>query len=107
MATSNQSLTSADRILSCDQPEGVAVDAAGNIYVADHPSKSVFVYAAGANGNVAPIRVISGSKTTLTYPWGIAVDGRNRIYVTNIATPKSVSIFAADANGDVGTDTAA
>ncbi|MGA8325122.1 MAG: hypothetical protein WB757_03480, partial [Candidatus Cybelea sp.] len=38
---------------------------------------------------------------TLTYPWGIAVDGRNRIYVTNIATPKSVSIFAADANGDV------
>ena len=42
-------------------PNDVAVDASGNIYVANYVGNSVTVYAAGATGNVAPIQDISGS----------------------------------------------
>ena len=55
-----------------DFPNDVAVDASGNIYVANGGnaySNSVTVYAAGATGNVAPIQDISGSMTGLVYPF--------------------------------------
>ena len=47
---------------------------------------SVTVYAALANGNVAPIRTIAGRSTQLSYPTGIAVDGSGHIYVANPGT---------------------
>ncbi|MGA8097543.1 MAG: hypothetical protein WB810_02665 [Candidatus Cybelea sp.] len=37
-----------------DRPIGVALDAAGNIYVASNGNNSVNVYAAGSSGHVAP-----------------------------------------------------
>jgi hypothetical protein len=50
-------------------PAGVAIDIGNNLYVAnaDRAGASILVFSAdGANGNVAPIRVISGPSTTLT-----------------------------------------
>jgi hypothetical protein len=44
----------------------VAVDAAGNIYVADGDPSYATVYAAGATGDVAPVRTIQGRRTKLT-----------------------------------------
>jgi hypothetical protein len=56
-------------------PSGIAVDASGKIYVsdADRSRGRVLVYAAGANGNVAPSQVIEGKKSRLSGPRGIAV----------------------------------
>lgn len=90
-----------------DNPQKIAVDAKRNVYVANtandgSPSgnnPSVTVYAAGANGNATPIRTIAGPNTGLTVPFGIALDDRRNIYVTNYS-PYSVLVFAAGANGN-------
>jgi hypothetical protein len=49
------------------------LDETDKIYVANGGNHSVPVYAANANGNIPPIQTISGSKTGLTEPLGIAV----------------------------------
>ncbi|MBV8068113.1 MAG: hypothetical protein JO113_09045 [Candidatus Eremiobacteraeota bacterium] len=59
-------------------PRGIALDAAGDVYVMNSPNygkpgTSVTVYAAGANGNVKPIRIIHGLKTGLSSPSGGAI----------------------------------
>ncbi|HTW87339.1 MAG TPA: NHL repeat-containing protein [Candidatus Binataceae bacterium] len=55
------------------EPVGVAVDSGGNIYVANQGLDSVTIYAAGSNGNVAPISSIVGGNTQLSLPVAIAV----------------------------------
>jgi hypothetical protein len=92
---------------------GIAIDGAGNTYVVDtnysgndvssYPGY-VLVFAAGANGNVLPTRVIAGPRTRLTAPYGIAVNSRGVIYVTNYADSSpnpEILIFAAGANGNI------
>ena len=65
-----------------------------------YPSLSkVFVYAAGSNGNVAPIATISGPKTGLYSPDGVAVDSNGNIYVAD-ADAASVFVYRAGSNGD-------
>ena len=48
-----------------DGAMSVAVDAERNIYVSNYLNNSITVYAAGATGNVAPMRTIKGRKTEL------------------------------------------
>jgi sugar lactone lactonase YvrE len=73
----------------------------GNTYGA------VMVYAAGATGNDPPLQTITGSKTGLYTPLGVAVDPVNGdIYVANFgyigpSLAPSVLIYAPDANGNV------
>jgi DNA-binding beta-propeller fold protein YncE len=81
----------------------------GNIYVNNILADKILVYAAGSTGNVAPIQNISGPKTELLSPSGIAVSPLNGdIYVANETnsmphTPKyrgCVLIFPQNATGD-------
>ncbi len=86
-------------------PVGLALDARGDIYVLNaegSPTRSVTVYAAGANGNVKPIRAIVGQKTGLyAAPDALAVDGSGRVYVLQSGAANSIAVFAAGANGNV------
>lgn len=94
------------------QPWGLALDPSGNIYVANQNygsgSYSITVYAAGANGNVAPIQTISGSATLLNCPRGLALDGSSPpdIYVANSDCFSSgynyaITVYAGGASGNV------
>jgi sugar lactone lactonase YvrE len=83
-------------------PAGMALDANGNLYVANHDGDSVTVYPPQANGNAAPMRTISGDQTKLAFPIHVALDAIGTVYVTNIRPGSySVTIFAPGANGNV------
>ena len=63
-------------------PRGVAVDAAGNIYVADTGNHRVQVF--DANGNYVTDWGRYGSGPgEFNEPWGIAVDGLGNVYVAD------------------------
>jgi hypothetical protein len=61
---------------------------------------SITVYSRTANGDVAPLRNISGAATGLDNPVGVAVDTVNNELVESNHTP-SVSTFSRIANGNV------
>jgi hypothetical protein len=94
-------------------PQHIALDGAGNIYVANtggiavegEGSGNVLVYAAGATGNVSPMATIAGSMTGLSDPEGIALDDAGNMYVANLGCgepcPTSVTVYAAGAHGNV------
>jgi hypothetical protein len=77
-------------------PSAVALDRSGNIYVANDggikctrgcctPSGagSITVYPPGSNGDVMPIRTITGAKTGLVDPYRVTLDSNGNIYVLN------------------------
>ncbi len=90
-------------------PNGIAVDTQGTIYVSnggiDKDRGGITVYAARASGDAKPIRELSGTKTNLSWPRGVAVDSMGQLYVTTGGTETNpgpgIAIFAAGANGDV------
>jgi DNA-binding beta-propeller fold protein YncE len=68
---------------------------------AHYESSLITVYPLDAQGNVEPIRVIQGPKTTLNHPGLIFADQeRGELYVAN-NLDDSVLVFSAEANGDV------
>ena len=84
-------------------PYGIALDSSGNIYVADEGAASVFVYPPLASlpsqpnyPNVTPIATISGNKTGLSGPYGIALDSNRKIYVADFSAN---SVFTYPALG--------
>jgi DNA-binding beta-propeller fold protein YncE len=60
-------------------PTGVALDASGRLFVADHDANKVMVFAADAKGDATPIAVISG----LHSPQRLFVDPLLDIFVTS------------------------
>lgn len=76
-------------------PMGIALDKAGNMYVANFNAGTVTKYPANANGNVAPSFTIAG----LNQPIGVVVDGDGQVYVANSnvagAGVASVQVFPA------------
>ena len=99
-------------------PAGLALDAAGNIYVTnDRASNSITVYPAGSKGDVAPKAIISGSNTGLSTPRGIAIDSSGNIYVANASDgvlidgveedngsetgPATITVYPPGSNGNV------
>lgn len=68
----------------------------------NNPRGSITIYADGARGNAAPIRIIKGNKTGLDQPADVAVDDNGDIYVAQGGEgPYAVKVFAANANGNV------
>jgi hypothetical protein len=73
------------------QPQGLALDTTGNLYVADTNNSRIQVYAAG----------FTSSPTTISdpgeFPASVAIDSKGNLGVTNILTtsdgPGSVSFF--------------
>jgi hypothetical protein len=97
-AASTRTIQGASTTLS--GPFGIAVDSAGNFYVANEGSSSVTEFAAAANGNAAPIKTISGPSTGFVDIRGIAVDSSGSIYVSDTSA-HAVWIFTAAQNGNV------
>ncbi len=82
----------------------VAVDENGNIYAANLANQSsaaaLTIYPAGANGDIAPTRTISGSNTGLAVPIGVAANERGVIYVANEQS-YSITAYASHADGNM------
>lgn len=95
-------LTLAGPTTQLSNPEGIAFDAAGSMYVLNAPSgaaHAITVYARDATGDVAPLRVIAGAKTLLDAAYGdIAFDAVGNIVVH---TARAVLRFNAGASGNV------
>ncbi|MBV8530896.1 MAG: hypothetical protein JO104_06230 [Candidatus Eremiobacteraeota bacterium] len=77
---------------------GIAVDSNDNIYVSS--GNKVLVYAAGSNGDAAPLDVITGSKTRLSNTVAVAVDASGDIYATSISPPARVTVYPPGSNGN-------
>ena len=93
-------------------PEGLALDTGGNVYVLSDaccfgdPAPTVTTYAAGSNGNVAPIATLTGVYTKMQTVTSVALDAAANIYVANqnLNDPYcrgTVTVYPADSNGDV------
>jgi sugar lactone lactonase YvrE len=87
-------------------PRGVALDSRGRIYTSNGPrgragmgQGSVTVYAPKADGNAVPIRTITGKRTGLAQPVGLALDPAGKVWVA--ASGGAPAAFGARADGDI------
>ena len=96
-AVSNGSADGTGAAARFDQPQGTAVDSAGNVYVADYNNNSIRkVTPAGVVTTLVP------NGTALFAPTGIAVDGSGTLYVATqysgiyqVASDGTLSAFAS------------
>ncbi|HTW82123.1 MAG TPA: NHL repeat-containing protein, partial [Terracidiphilus sp.] len=64
---------------SLNTPSQVAVDAVGNVFIADAGLGQVVEYAAGAGASSAPVSI----GTNLSAPTGVAVDGAGDVFIAD------------------------
>ena len=67
-----------------NQPDGLCLDSAGNVYVVDSGNQRVLMF----NNAGVYQQVIANTANTnppLNYPWNCAVDSSNNIYISNTA----------------------
>ena len=78
-------------------PNGLAVDAAGNVYVADGNNGRLLVF--GTDGAVVAQVGQGAGKGKLGLPRGVAIDGHGRVFVGD-SSGQSVSVFGTVKDGD-------
>ncbi len=76
------------------QPQGLAVDHAGAVYVADFDNRVVKVAAGSNNQTVLPF-------TGLNYPEGVAVDGQGGVYVADRGNDRVLKLTDGSTNQTV------
>lgn len=77
-----------------DSPQALATDSAGNLYVVNvqpNSQSAILVFAPGATGDVAPLRVLNVPAN------GIAVDSAGNLYAT---VNDAIEVFAPGASGN-------
>jgi hypothetical protein len=74
-------------------------DPVGTEYVANYGANAILVFAPGANGNVAPIRTISGPGTGISGPADVAVDAAGDVYSSNYNN-STITEYAPGASGN-------
>ncbi len=73
-----------------------------HLYVASADGNAINVYAAGASGNIAPVRVIAGPATHLSFPVALAFDAAGDLLVAESTSGNAeVDAFAPNASGNV------
>jgi hypothetical protein len=90
------------RTISVPPSSAIAVDGAGNIYVSTISaagSNAILEFAAGASGNVAPIRTINNAAA---YCLPLAVDGNGNIVCVpnNPNGPNEIQLFTSGQSGN-------
>lgn len=71
--------TIAGSLTRIEYPGGVAMDSEGRLYVASYTNPKILIFAPDAFGNVAPIKVITG--TDVQSPWAIALGLNSSIWI--------------------------
>src|SRR5204863_360888 len=92
-------------VCSCNQGPNSPVRENGPLFVTDFSlAPGVVVFAAGASGDVIPIRTLAGDNTALSNATGIARDAAGTLYVANPPLNPvgggSITVYAAGASGD-------
>jgi sugar lactone lactonase YvrE len=85
-------------------PSGIALDASGNIYVAQTNAASINVYPPGSSGLASPSSSISGMNDTLVFPQLITLDSTPNIYVANYGAATcmgAVAVFPGSGTGNI------
>ncbi|GJM21450.1 MAG: hypothetical protein DHS20C15_13650 [Planctomycetota bacterium] len=89
------------QITQSNSLNGIAVDALHGEIVVSVANAKILVFDIDADGNVPPLRVISGASTGLGFTAGVAVDPYyNEIWAAN-PSANALHVFARTANGDV------
>jgi DNA-binding beta-propeller fold protein YncE len=85
-----------------DWPTGLAVDMErGELYVANDMGDSILVFDITASGDVAPKRVVKGSKTLVKNPTGVWLDTQNNeLWSANFGN-HTATVFPINASGNV------
>jgi hypothetical protein len=102
--------TIAGPLTGLNKPAGLAVDSVHQeLYVGNDldSGSSIRVYALGANGDVAPLRVLQGPLTGIEGPIGIALDlVHDELFIASykVADSGSISVFPRTASGDIAPD---
>jgi hypothetical protein len=81
---------------------GIAYDSESDEIIVPNPiAAAILVFRGGASGAEAPIRVIQGVHTQLTYPHSVNVDSENKEILVGDPGGRQVLVFPLDAQGDV------
>jgi sugar lactone lactonase YvrE len=83
-------------------PLGIAFDAAGDLYIANNASTSIFKFnhgvlptMAGAYTLAPSVTLVDDGQGSIQAPWGLAFDAQGNLWSSNANTPNTIVKFAS------------